>query len=100
MKGYPTQKDIYSIIKLPLVSEKSTAFQAVGSRVAFWVDNNATKSEIKDAVEKLFNVKVSDVRTLRMPGKTKRVGRFEGKRQMRKKAYITLRQGDSIDLKA
>ncbi|MDO8426228.1 MAG: 50S ribosomal protein L23 [Deltaproteobacteria bacterium] len=87
----------YSLIKSPVITEKSTALNAEG-KVTFWVDVNANKKSIKTAIEKAFNVKVTDVNTQRVPGKVKRMGKYSGKRPTRKKAYITLREGDKIEI--
>jgi len=91
-------KDIYQILKGTVVTEKSTAQKAESNKVAFWVDLQANKNDIAEAVEKVFNVKVLDVNTMRVPGKVKRTGRNMSKRPTRKKAYITLKQGDKIPL--
>ncbi|MBI5287156.1 MAG: 50S ribosomal protein L23 [Deltaproteobacteria bacterium] len=88
--------DIYQIIKEPVITEKSSSRGE--NRVAFWVDIKTNKSEIRKAVEKIFNVKVLDVNTMKVPGKWKRVGRTMGKLPARKKAYVTLREGDKIGL--
>ncbi len=90
-------KNAYSIIKSPVITEKSTARTAEG-KVVFWVDVNANKNDIKSAVEKAFNVKVLDVNTQRVPGKMKRMGKYAGQRPTRKKAYISLREGDKIEI--
>ncbi|MBI5598509.1 MAG: 50S ribosomal protein L23 [Deltaproteobacteria bacterium] len=92
-------KDIYSIIKSPVITEKATMLMAAANRVAFWVDPAANKQDIKTAVEKIFSVKVVGVNTHRVPGKTRRMGRFEGKTcRVKKKAYITLKEGDKIGI--
>jgi large subunit ribosomal protein L23 len=91
-------KNIYSVIKSPVITEKSMAKTAEGNKVVFWVDPDANKVEIRTAVEKVFNVKVLDVNTQRVPGKVKRLGKFSGKRPTRKKAYITLKEGDKIEM--
>ncbi len=91
-------KDAYSVIKSPVITEKSMAKTAEGNKVVFWVDPSANKKDIKEAVEKAFNVKVITVNTHRMPGKIKRLGKFSGKRPTRKKAYITLKEGDKIEM--
>jgi len=72
--------------------------KAESNKVAFWVDLQANKSDIAEAVEKAFNVKVMDVNTMRVPGKVKRTGRNMSKRPTRKKTYITLKEGDKIPL--
>ena len=92
------QEKIYSIIKRPVISEKSTALAEVANRYVFEVDAKATKPEIKNAVEQLFKVKVRAVNTSMMQGKNKRSGRFEFKRSNWKKAVITLVQGQKIEL--
>jgi large subunit ribosomal protein L23 len=71
--------------------------QETEGKVAFVVDRDANKIEIKRAVEERFNVKVEKVATMNMNGKMKRMGRFEGKRSDWKKAIITLREGFNID---
>jgi large subunit ribosomal protein L23 len=69
-----------------------------GNKVVFWVDLHANKKDIKEAVEKVFSVKVLDVNTQRVPGKVKRMGKFAGRTPTRKKAYISLREGDKIEI--
>jgi len=91
-------KDIYQILKGTVVTEKSTAQKAESNKVVFWVDLQANKNDIAEAVEKAFSVKVLDVNTMRVPGKVKRTGRNISKRPTRKKAYITLKEGDKIPL--
>lgn len=90
-------KNSYNIIKGAVVTEKSTAQGAEGKYV-FWVDTKANKKEVKEAVEKIFNVTVLGVNTQKVPGKLKRMGRTSGKRPTRKKAYVTLKQGDTIEI--
>ena len=89
------------IIYRPIVTEKMTNLQEKG-RYAFEVDPKANKIDIARAVEKRFNVKVTNVRTMNMKGKTKsqmtRKGRFVGKTSHFKKAIITLKEGDKIEL--
>ncbi|MCD6320183.1 MAG: 50S ribosomal protein L23 [Candidatus Desulfofervidaceae bacterium] len=90
-------RDIYQIIKRPLITEKTTLHKETLNKVTFEVDPKANKIEIKEAVEKLFNVKVLDVHTLKMKGKKRRMGRFQGKEKDWKKAIVTLRPGDHIE---
>ncbi len=90
-------RTLYEVIRRPIISEKSTALAAVGSRYAFEVALMANKQEIKDAVQRLFSVKVREVRTMVMHGKVKRVGRFETKRPNWKKALVTLAEGQKIE---
>ncbi len=90
-------KDIFRIISGPLITEKATLASEEGNQVVFRVRPEATKHEIRRAVESLFNVKVTRVRTCRYLGKTHRVGRFTGRRSSWKKAYVTLAEGSRID---
>jgi large subunit ribosomal protein L23 len=90
-------RNIYDVIKRPVISEKSTALAELGNRYVFEVAPAANKQEIRDAVQRLFNVKVREVRTMMMHGKVKRVGRFETKRSNWKKALVTLAEGQKID---
>lgn len=91
---------IHQIIVAPVVSEKSTRVAEKRNQAVFKVALDADKAEIKTAVEKLFNVKVAGVQTLVVKGKSKRFGRFEGKRSDWKKAYVTLADGQEIDFLA
>ena len=94
------QERLLQVILAPVVSEKSTMVAEKGEQVVFRVTTDATKTEIKAAVELLFNVKVAGVSTVNVKGKTKRFGRFTGKRKDWKKAYVSLVQGQEIDLTA
>ena len=85
------------IIKAPVITEKSQAAQAEG-KYTFKVDPKATKLEIKAAVEKIFNVKVTDVRTMNVKPNKRRVGRYTGLTNRTKKAIVTLAEGQTIDL--
>jgi large subunit ribosomal protein L23 len=98
MSKFQTAADrLHRIIIAPVVSEKSTRVAEKLNQAVFKVARDAEKPEIKAAVEKLFNVKVEGVRTLNVKGKSKRFGRFEGKRSDWKKVYVTLAQGQEID---
>ena len=90
-------RTIYEIIQRPIISEKSTALAEVAGKYVFEVAMQSRKEEIRDAVQQLFNVKVKQVRTMIMQGKSKRVGRFETKRSNWKKALVTLAEGQKID---
>ena len=90
-------KPLHQIIRKPLITEKTSLQKEVGEIVAFEVAVDANKVEIKQAVEKAFDVKVARVNTALMAGKTKRVGLKFGKRSNWKKAYVTLAEGSSID---
>jgi large subunit ribosomal protein L23 len=90
-------REAHQIIKKPLITEKSTRQKEAGNQIAFVVDPQATKIEIRQAVEKLFKVKVQRVHTMNLVGKRKRMGRFIGWKSDWKKAIVTLREGDRIE---
>ena len=85
------------VLKKPVLTEKSLALQTEENKYTFDVDLDANKTEVKIAVEKLFNVKVEKVNTLNYDGKTKRMGRYEGKTNRRRKAIVKLAEGNSIN---
>lgn len=91
-------KSEYQVIKRPLLSEKGTELQGKNNQVLFAVDPRANKAEIKQAVEKLFKVKVTDVHTMRYRGKVKTRGRIVGQRPNWKKAVVTLAEGQTIQI--
>jgi large subunit ribosomal protein L23 len=91
-------KPLHQIIKKPLITEKTSLQKEAGQVVAFEVSIDANKIEIKQAVEQAFEVKVHNVNTVLVAGKKKRVGKNFGKRSNWKKAYVTLAEGNSIDL--
>lgn len=93
----PSQERMYDIIRAPVVTEKSTRISE-HNQVVFRVPLDASKPEIKAAVEKLFDVKVTAVNTMRVKGKTKRFRGTIGRRSDVKKAIITLAEGSRIDL--
>ena len=86
-----------TILKRPLLTEKSTRLQDHLNQVAFEVDVDANKVQIANEVEKRFDVKVAKVRTMNFRGKLKRMGRFEGRRSSWKKAVVTLAKGHKIE---
>ena len=87
----------HQIIKRPLVTEKSTRLKEAANQIAFVVDPRANKIQIRQAVEKLFKVKVKAVRTMNLVGKRKRMGRFLGWKSDWKKAIVTLQEGERIE---
>ena len=87
----------YDIVVAPVITEKSTILSE-NNRVVFEVAIDANKTEIKDAVEALFNVSVTAVNTIRVKGKTKRFRGIPGRRKDVKKAVVTLKDGDMIDI--
>ncbi len=90
-------KPLHQIIKKPLITEKTSQLKEDNQVVAFEVAIDANKVEIKQAVEKAFDVKVTNVNTNIVAGKVKRVGLKFGKRSNRKKAFVTLAEGSNID---
>lgn len=85
------------ILRKPVVTEKSTSLLK-DNKYTFVVDPNANKTEIKQAVESIFKVKVEKVNTMVVKGKTKRVRNIPGKTSDTKKAIVTLRKGDKIEI--
>ncbi len=90
--------EMYSIIIKPLITEKSTSLREEKNKYFFEVDRRATKIEIKNAVEKIFKVKVENVHTANATGKKKRMGRNFGKRRDWKKAIVTVAPENSIEI--
>lgn len=86
------------VVLRPLVTEKATTLKDERNQVTFQVAMDATKVEVRRAVEALFRVKVTAVRTQVVPGKRKRLGRFVGRRPSWKKAVVTLAPGSKLDL--
>jgi large subunit ribosomal protein L23 len=92
------QARLYSIILGPHISEKATIMAETRNQVAFKVINDATKTEVKEAVEKLFKVSVTGLQILNVKGKTKRTARGSIRKKSNwKKAYVQLAQGQEID---
>ena len=91
---------LMQVILAPVISEKSTFVADKHEQVIFKVVPNATKPEVKSAVELMFNVKVDSVQMLNVKGKTKRFGRFMGSRKDWKKAYVSLQPGQEINFAA
>ena len=89
-------KNLYEVIRRPLITEKSTALKETQRTLGFEVHRDATKPEIKKAVEALFGVKVQDVRVANVHGKVKRQGRYAGKRPDWKKAYVVLKKDEKM----
>ena len=91
------QERMYQILLVPHVSEKSTLLAEANNQHVFKVAYDATRSEVKQAVEELFKVKVDKVRILNVKGKSKRFGGRLGKRSDMRKAYVTLSSDNDID---
>ena len=90
-------KSVFDVVTSPLITEKGTMVSELGNQVVFRVRRDASKDEIRKAIETLFKVKVEKVRTLNLLGKIRRVGKHAGKRPDWKKAYVTLAEGQRID---
>ncbi|MFM7386407.1 MAG: 50S ribosomal protein L23 [Betaproteobacteria bacterium] len=91
------QERLMKVLLSPIVSEKSTQLAEKRNQVAFRVMEDATKSEVKAAGELLFKVEVDAVQVLNLPGKSKRFGRFVGRRRNTRKAYVCLKAGQEIN---
>lgn len=87
----------YDIIRRPILTEKTNIQKEVFNQVTFEIAPTANRVEVKRAVEKIFNVKVADIRTMNVNGKVKRRGRIMGKRRNWKKAVVTLMPGERIE---
>ncbi len=91
------QDRLMKVLLAPIVSEKSTLLADKNGQVAFRVLQDATRVEIKAAVELLFKVQVESVQVLNVKGKAKRFGRFNGRRRNVRKAYVSLAEGQEIN---
>ena len=91
------QERLMKVLLAPHVSEKGTRIAELNRQFVFKVTSDATKPEIKNAIEKMFNVQVTAVQVCNTEGKTKRFGQRLGKRSGWKKAYVTLKEGNDID---
>ena len=92
------KRDEFDILIKPLLTEKVTSLQDQANRVAFMVRIDANRIDIKRAVEVALKVKVKSVNVMTVMGKTKRQGRFVGKRPDWKKAIVTLREGEKLEM--
>lgn len=98
MNSTITNERLYQVLRAPVFSEKSQILGDAQNVQVFKVATDATKQEVKLAVEKLFGVEVTKVNTLNMKGKTKRFGRTLGRRNGFKKAYVTLKPGQDVQM--
>lgn len=89
--------NITDILKRPLITEKATLVKETSNAVSFAVDHRANKKQIREAVEKLFKVKVVDVKTMNVSRKPKKRGRIIGRQSGWKKAVVMLKPGDKIE---
>lgn len=90
-------KSVYDVIKRPLFTEKGSFLKESQGKLLVEVDVDASKPEIKKAIEEIFKVKVDNIHTVKLPGKIRTYGRFQGRRPDRKKAVITLKKGETLD---
>ena len=86
----------YNVIVRPVITEKGLTLKEDVRTLCFEVMNKASKRQIVEAVERIFKVKVQHVRTMKVPGKMRRRGRYTGYRPDWKKAYVTLREGEKM----
>lgn len=91
-------KSPYEIIKVPMLTEKSTILNKNNNKVSFVVSRDANKAEIAKAVGEVFNCHVEKVNTIHVVGKKKRLGMYQGRRSHWKKAICTLAKGERIDI--
>ena len=89
--------DIYQVIKEPHITEKATVQKEESNQISFKVHRRANKIEIRQAVETFFKIKVLDVRTMNVRGKSRRMGKSAGKKPDWKKAVVKLAPGESIE---
>ncbi len=89
-------KSAYQIIRRPIITEKGLGIKELQRTLVFEVAGQATKTEVKEAVQSIFKVKVDAVRTANFPGKERRRGRFAGDRPDWKKAYVRLKAGEKM----
>ena len=90
--------DTHSILIQPLLTEKITGLREKTNTVGFIVHPDANRVQIRQAVEALLKVKVEKVNVLTVPGKVKRLGRFSGRRSDWKKAFVTLKKGEKLEM--
>ena len=90
-------KNLYAVVRRPIITEKGTLQKEESNKVTFEVHPDANKKEIREAVERIFKVRVLNVCTMNQRGKTKRVGRHVGRCRNWKKAIVTIRPEDQIE---
>lgn len=91
-------KNLYDVLVGPLLTEKGAGMKEKENKVLFRVSKHANKIEIKKAVEEIFKVKVDFVSTINCKGKKKRMGKYEGRRADWKKAIVTLKEGETLEV--
>jgi len=90
--------DVHAVLVQPLLTEKITGLREKANTVGFIVHPGANRVQIKQAVETLLKVKVEKVNVMNVRGKMKRLGRFSGKRSDWKKAFVTLKKGEKLEM--
>jgi large subunit ribosomal protein L23 len=90
--------DHYDIIRVPRITEKGSRLKEQSNVLTFEVKTDANKVQVRKAIESIFKVKVLDVTTVNVPGKKKRMGARLGRRSDWKKAFVTLKPGEKIDI--
>lgn len=100
MKKTLSKEQLMGVLLAPHVSEKAARVGELGNQFVFRVRNDATRGDVKQAVELMFDVKVDSVQVLNQPGKKRRFGRIEGHRSGFKKAYVRLAAGQTVDFAA
>jgi len=90
--------DLYDIVRVPRITEKGTRLKEQSNVLTFEVRKDANKLQVRKAIEGIFKVKVTDITTVNCSGKKKRMGAREGRRSDWKKAYVTLKAGEKIDI--
>lgn len=91
-------KNLHNVIQKPLITEKNSLMTEKNNVYGFMVDLKSNKNQIRSAIEKFFNVKVDAIKTIVMPGRMKRFGRHVTKTHKWKKAYVTVAEGQKIEL--
>lgn len=92
------EKRIFKILKKPIITEKATLLREKDNKYVFIVDKSATKKQIKEAIEAIYKVNVTDIRTMILPGKLRRMGAHSGYRPDYKKAVVKIQAGQSIQV--
>ena len=92
------KQSLHRVLIRPLLTEKITAMRESGNKIGFLVASDANRLEVKKAVESLLKVRVDRVNVMNVSGKVKRLGRFAGKRSDWKKAIVTLKEGEKLEL--
>ena len=88
----------FDIIKSPLLTEKTTDLRDHRNQLVFRIDSRANKRQVAEAIYKIFNVNVASVRIINVPSKPKRLGKYEGRKPGFKKAIVSLKEGDTIEI--